>query len=144
MGKIKFRAKRTKFGSWVFGSLLTCDDGAAAIMGAKHTWMNTYVEVDPKTIGQFTGLRDRNDNEIYEGDIIKGYFSIKGQLYEVVFLDGMFYAKIDRFSDKAIGGFPLWHFCIKEKGYTCEVVGNIHDNSELLTISKNVIKQQIQ
>lgn len=87
--------------------------------------------VDPNTVGQCTGLKDKNKKDIYKGDIVR--WSRNNRLYLVKFTLGMFYASIDEFEKNIRGGFPLHAMTDNEEdGYRCEVIGNIHDNSELL------------
>lgn len=66
---IKFRGKRLKRqkGTWVYGNLCQCCAGT--FIGN----VSPGFEVDPSTIGQFVGLRDRTSKEIYEGDILNNY-----------------------------------------------------------------------
>lgn len=87
------------------------------------------VDVDPKTVGQFTGLTDKNGKKIFEGDIVEishdAYPGVRG---EVFFKNGSFMLR--NVSDVlSLYGFLLW----------CEAVGNIHDNPELLGGDGNAI-----
>lgn len=137
--EIKFRGKDIETGEWVYGSLVqpigqnpriyiqdVKTEGAAAFFA---------YDVEESTVGQFTGLLDKNGNEIYEGDIILFYApdedsSEVGQYKGVVeWLDVSTSLRIDYFNN-ICGQYYLINY-VKYLG-DCEVLGNIHDNPEIL------------
>lgn len=81
------------------------------------------IRVIPETIGQYTGLTDKNGVKIFEGDIVQ----YSGEKHIVVFetqgKTGYFGIKIDH--------LETWGFCLSVPAKLMEVIGNIHDNPEL-------------
>ena len=127
MRTIKFRGKQRRTGKWFYGNLYAKD-----IYGRTHicTTKCGCFDINPETVGQFTGLMDKNGAEIYEGDIVK--WEEDNRKYVVKFWEGMFYASVEEYNEGILGGFPLHVFTQGDEGYRCEIVGNIHDNTELL------------
>lgn len=131
MREIKFRGKCIANGKWVYGSLLRWPDGCCTILeskdGCNYVWKR---DIDPDTVGQFTGLNDRNGKEVYENDILrvydrKTYFNI------IVSWSKEAVAFMVCYCDK--NQSPLsWFSNLLPNGYEIEVLGNIHDNPELL------------
>ena len=129
MRDIKFRGKRRKDGKWIYGDLFSAErtNGDPAINyyadddfydeeEAGSGWLYDYV--DPDTVGQFTGLKDPNCVEIYEGDII---YSTPLGFAEVKYVDGAFWTYS-----------PIQDATMRLTNQDC-VNGNIFDNPELLT-----------
>lgn len=115
--EIKFRGKCFDNGDWVYGSIVIISD--------RHYIFNDELrkEVDPSTVGQYTGLKDKNGKEIYEGDILE--YGLYGDTCRdaIVFKNWCFGLICD-------GHFFDMGTLFKEiKG---KVIGNIHDNPELL------------
>jgi uncharacterized phage protein (TIGR01671 family) len=126
MRQIKFRGKRVDNGKWVYGNLVNCSDCIYIVYEAfadDYRWgfENVFIPIDHATVGQFTGLLDKNGNEIWEGDVYRIEFSKIEELYSVD-INVIKYSIADGYS-----GFTI------EFSDFAEVIGNIHDNPSLLT-----------
>lgn len=133
MREIKFRGKRLDNGEWLYGSLLVShfkDDKKERYFITQFSGNYTFEhEVDPATVGQYTGLKDKNGREIYEGDIlahgdkIVGHIidDVRGYCYDVIYKDQSFEESCS-----------LYGVVIEDYRGDVTVVGNIHDNPDLL------------
>lgn len=124
--EIKFRGKRIDGEGWAVGSYIEAElNNGIAHSIVPYGRFEPVVEVDPGTVGQFTGLKDKNGREVYEDDVVlqQQYGGGKGKMV-VRFEKGAF-----------IVGYHQWNM-VKTKpmllNVRCEVIGNIHDNPELL------------
>ena len=128
MREIKFRGKGGITDSWFIGSLVTWKDGAMIYGG----FLNEGV-VNPETIGQYTGLKDKNGKEIYEGDILTWsrngiessplVIEYKHGAFGYTYSEGCFYALAGNFN------FTFNPF---DNDNRFQIIGNIHDNPELI------------
>jgi len=139
MREIKFRGKRIDNGKWIYGSLIIEEDSIADAFKYFIKPFNFLKGklIVPETVGQYTGCKDKNGKEIYEGDIvlIDGEDSFLGieQQY-VVRYDSMnaSYCFETNNGDKIyLIRFGNPDFFIKNK---VEVIGNIHENPELIIL----------
>lgn len=123
MREILFRGKRKDNGEWVEGSLIKAkaeNNKDALYLIAPFTMFAFDVqEVIPETVGQYTGLTDKNGTKIFEGDIIKAMMD---------YGPAGFYERIVPIKWLNNVGYQWQYFDIS----TIEVIGNIHDNPELL------------
>ena len=141
MREILFRGKRLDNGEWVVGNLFIPDKFAnreppTEILVGTNIVRISY-EVDPATVGQYTGLTDKNGKKIFEGDIIKipdnydEFGRNAGEIYEIYFCCGGF-----RLNPKYSQARGYW----LEDDRTVEVIGNIHDDKELLNVEEEIIE----
>lgn len=128
MRKILFRGKRQDNGAWETGSLVIvrmgCHD-AQYYIADKMTGYHT--PVDPSTVGQYTGLKDKNGKRIFEGDICRN--TKTGEIVSVQWHGTMAGFVWSKQKDKSYLFDFGELFMVYDKH---EVIGNIHDNPELL------------
>ena len=116
--KVRMSDSRKLPGHWVYGGALQGVGSHSIIYGSEN--VNNPGEnfdkwcVHTDTLGQFTGLTDKNGKKIFEGDIVK----VDEKHYEVKFVLGQFFIGIN---------MPIAY-----KRFDCEIIGNIHDNPEML------------
>ena len=124
MREILFRGKQ-EFNEWSEGSLIIWQDGSCAIEPGSLT--EPMASVDPETVGQFTGLTDKNGKKVFEGDVVQ-YF---GTYPLEVFIENG-HAKFRFYDTYSKRQYEELFFGHDEEYGKCEVIGNIHDNPELL------------
>lgn len=118
--EIKFRGYNYQYKKWFYGSLFIQNYDNDFMLSSSRTAIiddrGFSVMVDNGTIGQYTGLKDKNGVEIYEGDKVKAKFYGKEVVGEIGFSDGC---------------FLLWNSCVSDNQLfiftDIEVIGNIYE-----------------
>ena len=136
MREILFRGKSVNYGEWVEGSLLITtiepvDDAPIKHYQIDNTTIGVFPNefqsgvcetVNPETVGQFTGLTDKNGKRIFEGDIVKNGDHLMLVVWYEFLASFMLAFSVD----------GNYHETISNSHIYLEIIGNIHDNPELL------------
>lgn len=127
MREIKFRGKRIDNGEWVYGDRWHDAYHKQTFIIPENVMMpieeEDAVEVRPETVGQSTGLIDKNGKEIYEGDIVRFTSS-----YSFIDSDIIYHEWGFETGNRDAQGLPYY---LTHRDYTVEVIGNVHDNPEM-------------
>ena len=128
--KIKFRGKYLDDTSeWLYGNYVYIEDDVFQHKIVDKSRM--LLDIDINTLGQYTGLKDRNMKEIYEGDII--FDSFYERKAKAVFLEGAFWLDyIDNFKEYETIHKRYQLLANYDNKSVLEVIGNIYDNPDLL------------
>lgn len=119
MREIKFRGKNSFQNNWFYG-FLTKEKNKYYITEDS----TDFYQIDENTIGQFTGLYDKNNVPIYEGDVINNKGIVEDANYEVIYDGGAFYGKRKNYYYPEEEVFLKLYKADKEN---VEVIGNIYD-----------------
>ena len=138
MRTIKFRGKAQRDGEWFYGNYTDRDTkGRTHICNLNRGCL----DIDPETVGQFTGLHDRKDHEIYDGDIIFVEFDDKSGGNQLVGWneETASWGIMSTYEYQSLMDGDDWPefknhtlLAFLKHAIVCEVVGNIHDNPELI------------
>ena len=138
--EIKFRAKDKRTGEWCVGEL-----HLSSKVPHIHSDVLSSIPIDPDTVGQFTGLKDKNGKEIYEGDIIYSEFADGSNCMFLVGWNNKLscFGIMDEYGyqSKQLGyDFPEFDnrlfIEVLKNSKIFKIIGNIYDNPELLKEQK--------
>ena len=127
MREILFRGRNVKANVWEYGDLIRNASGKTFIR-KNYQDVDIFEEVCPETVGQWTGLTDRNGDYVYEGDILKD--PDNGNFGMVVWSGTSYHIK-----------FGINMYCADDINYYC-LVGNKWDNPELLKGKETSLKDE--
>lgn len=132
--EVIFRGKRLHDNKWIYGNFISDCEGNPHIIEPRFFCedghhlqyednTDTPVFIIPETVGQFTGLTDKNGKRIFEGDIVS-LVKHDGLIYKVVYVP----CRYELVNSKGVNCFVLDIY----KSENIEVIGNIHDNPDIL------------
>lgn len=130
MREIEFRGKLTSNRGWAYGNLSIKPNNQCAIITPDDTVIGKYGKVDIETIGQYVGLKDKSGNKIFEGDIV--IITEDGCMNGFI---GVVEYNKSCFDLKSIEDYDVYEGLEYYEEEQLEVIGNIHDNPELLEVS---------
>jgi uncharacterized phage protein (TIGR01671 family) len=127
--EIKFRGKSVLNDEWVYGDLVHRTDSPKTISPVQINGIG----VKEDTVGQFTGLFDKNGKEIYEGDIVKFHFMTSSPSTTKLFPTAKFFGEIitNKYNQWAIFSDGM-EIHIENAIKHGEIAGNIYDNPDLI------------
>lgn len=141
--EVIFRGKRLHDNKWIYGNFISDCEGNPHIIEPRFFCedghhlqyednTDTPVFIIPETVGQYTGLTDKNGTKIFEGDIVTGWFNHE-KIVGYIFYGGnaQFFIQRDGIYGIGLDNSDCW----------LEVIGNIHDNPELLGGENNGINR---
>ena len=141
MREILFHGKRADNGEWVEGDVLQTRyrSGHIEYQIMPQAPVSSAYPVLPETVGQYTGLTDKNGKKIFEGDIVKTHYANAQKsdfIEQVVFHNGKFCAYFsNQLCKQWVNLYDGTEHLPQDKSVymdSVEVIGNIHDNPELL------------
>lgn len=134
-----FRGKRVDNGEWVYGYYVRCrkhdyilpifDDNPSLGFDERY---NEWVRVTPETVGQYTRLNDKNGVSIFEGEVLIHTWAnkdgtIRSDILTVEYQQGTYWANTGGACAASVG-----YYVTLSAGNSVEVIGNVHDNPELI------------
>ena len=131
MRETAFRGK-VYSGKWIYGLLEHCDDKNMSVVGIYDEEAKFLFEVNPETVGQYTGRKDKNGKMIFEGDIVKnGYSNTCGNFWDIGTVE--YKSKDGCYCINNVGEeYPKRLTENQIKLRSIEIIGNIYDNPELM------------